>query len=146
MTTGAPPAPIGLATFEPWHDPEIDRCGVPVDGGYSRIAWLPVLGTTTWLVWGAVAGRLQGAGPMSCPLSELAPPHAPGPAAATRALGRREAFGLADRHPAGACLVRWSCPPLWDRLLARAPSPVHAAHRVTFLPSRRRSRRQGRSR
>lgn len=135
-----PPALGGLSTFEAWDDPEIDACGVPVDGGYSRTAWLPVLGATTWLVWGSLAARLRDDPRHRCSLSELAPAHAPGSAPVARALGRLEAYDLADGREPGVWLVRHSCPPLWDRLLARAPSPVHAAHHVTFLPSRRRLR------
>lgn len=134
----APTAPSGTVAFEPWHDPEVDACGVAVDGGYSRTAWLPVLGTTTWLVWGSLAARVQSDRAHRCTLGELAPGHAPGPVAVIRALGRLEAYGLAEEHRPGVWLVRPTCPPLWDRLLARAPSPVHAAHHVTFLPSRRR--------
>ena len=148
MMTDAPadsPAVAALVAFDTWEDPEIDACRVPVDGGYSRTAWLPVLGSTAWIVWGTLAGRLQAAGPVECALGELAPAHAAGPSVVPRALARLEAFGLAYEQPLGTWLVRRSCPPLWDRLLARAPSPVHAAHRATFLPSRSRSPLSGRS-
>jgi hypothetical protein len=138
MTTETLAAPTGVVTFEPLDDPEVDACQVAVDGGYSRTAWLPVLGTTTWLVWGSLASRVGGDRVHRCTLGELAPAHASGPAAVARALGRLEAYGLAEERLPGVWLVRPACPPLWDRLLARAPSPVHAAHHVTFLPSRRR--------
>jgi hypothetical protein len=146
MTTEALAAPSGLVTFERWDDPEIDACRVAVDGGYSRTAWLPVLGTTSWLVWGSLATRVKADRRHRCTLGELAPPHAPGPAAVGRALSRLEAYGLAEQSRPGVWVVRRTCPPLWDRLLARAPSPVHAAHHVTFLPSRarRRARRSDR--
>jgi hypothetical protein len=137
------PAPGGVATFEAWDDPEIDACAVPVDGGYSRTAWLPVLGTTTWLVWGSLAARVRADRIHRCALGDLVPAHAPGPVAVARALGRLEAYELADEREPGVWLVRHSCPPLWDRLLARAPSPVHAAHHVTFLPSRKRVKAAG---
>jgi hypothetical protein len=138
MMTDAP-AVGALVAFDTWEDPEIDACRVPVDGGYSRTAWLPVLGTTAWIVWGTLAARLHVAGPVHCALGELAPAHAAGPSVVPRALARLEAFGLACEDAMGAWLVRSTCPPLWDRLLARAPSPVHAAHGATFLPSRARS-------
>lgn len=137
MMTDAPPVGA-LVAFDPWEDPEIDACRVPADGGYSRTAWLPVLGSTTWLVWGTLAGRLQVSGPVHCSLGELAPAHADGPDVVPRALRRLEAFDLAYEQEPGSWLVRRTCPPLWDRLLARAPSPVHAAHTATFLPSRSR--------
>jgi hypothetical protein len=138
MMTDAP-AVGALVAFDTWEDPEIDACRVPTDGGYSRTAWLPVLGSTAWIVWGTLAGRLQSAGPVHCALGELAPAHAAGPSVVPRALARLEAFGLAYENDPGTWMVRSTCPPLWDRLLARAPSPVHAAHRATFLPSRSRS-------
>jgi hypothetical protein len=141
MTLDLLAPPGGIVTLAAWPDPEIDACGIAVDGVYSRRAWLPVLGTTSWLVWGAVAARLGGGDRATCALAELVPAHDGDVAVVVRALRRLCAYGLTDDgatgQPSGdgTWLVRGTCPPLWDRLLARAPSPVHAIHSTTFLPS-----------
>src|SRR5918994_7590299 len=71
---------LSQVSFEAWDDPEVDELGVEVDGPYSHTAWLPVLGATTWLVWGAVVTRLGQEGRVDCPLGELAPPWVVNPA------------------------------------------------------------------
>src|SRR5690606_24637243 len=80
------------AWFEAWDDPEVDACAVPVDGGYSRTAWRPVLGATTWQVWGTLASRLRDERRYHGELADLAPPQAPGAAVVSRALSRLEAY------------------------------------------------------
>lgn len=122
---------LGHASFESWDDPDVDELGVAVDGAYSHTAWLPVLGATTWLVWGAVAARLGESGRVDCPLGELAPPWVVNPSVVAWSLDRLEAFGLASTT-GDSWAVRRVCPPLFDRQLARAPSRVRAIHHHTF--------------
>jgi hypothetical protein len=122
---------VGLVTFETWADPAVDARGVTVDGAYSRIAWYPVLGATTWLVWGALAGRLAEGPSVSCSLEDLAPPWVSSPRVVAWSLDRLEAYGLAVSY-GDIWVVRRTCPPLVDRQLARQPSPVRAIHDVTF--------------
>jgi hypothetical protein len=122
---------LSQVSFEAWDDPEVDELGVEVDGPYSHTAWLPVLGATTWLVWGAVVTRLGQEGRVDCPLGELAPPWVVNPAVVAWSLDRLEAFGLASTT-GDTWAVRRVCPPLFDRQLARAPSRVRALHHVTF--------------
>jgi hypothetical protein len=121
----------GLVTFETWADPDVDARGVTVDGAYSRIAWYPVLGATTWLVWNALASRLAEGPPVACPLEDLAPPWVTSARVVAWSLDRLEAYGLAVGY-GGTWVVRRTCPPLVDRQLARVPSPVRAVHDVTF--------------
>ena len=124
----------GLVTFETWADPEVDARAVTVDGAYSRIAWYPVLGATTWLVWGALAGRLADEPSVSCALEDLAPPWVShSPRVVAWSLERLEAYGLAVGF-GEAWSVRRTCPPLVGRQLARVPSTVRAIHDVTFAP------------
>lgn len=122
---------IELVTFETWADPEVDARGVTVDGAYSRIAWYPVLGATTWLVWGAVAGRLAEEPSIACRLDDLAPPWVTNTRVVAWSLDRLEAYGLAVAY-GDIWVVRRCCPPLVDRQLRRVPSPVRAIHDVTF--------------
>jgi hypothetical protein len=139
---------LGLVRFGVWSSTETDRPGVAVDGGYSRTAWLPVLGATTWLVWGATAARLSEAdetGVVTCSLEELAPAWVGSADVVAWSFDRLDAFGLAhvavtpDGRPTtdDVWRVRRTCPPLVSRQLARAPSTVRAAHVATF-PRRRR--------
>lgn len=122
---------VGLVTFEAWADPDVDARGVAVDGAYSRIAWYPVLGATTWLVWGAVAGRLAAAPSVACALEDLAPPWVSSGRVVAWSLDRLEAYGLAVGY-GDTWVVRRTCPPLVGRQMARAPSTVRAVHEVTF--------------
>lgn len=122
---------VGLVTFETWADPEVDARGVTVDGAYSRIAWYPVLGATTWLVWGALAGRLAEQPSVSCVLEDLAPPWVSSARVVAWSLDRLEAYGLAVGY-GDTWVVRRACPPLVGRQLARVPSTVRAIHHVTF--------------
>ena len=122
---------VGRVTFEAWADPEVDGRAVAVGGDYSRNAWLPVLGNTTWLVWGAVAGRLAEEGAVSCPLGELAPAWVPEASVVAWCLERLEAYGLALAYGDTWVVRRW-CPPLVERQLARVPSTVRALHAATF--------------
>src|SRR4051794_22695139 len=68
-----------LLTFQRWPDPPIDRYDnppdlppshrspappsgrydTPPDGAVSRICWLPIIGPTSWLVWGTLATQLR---------------------------------------------------------------------------------------
>jgi hypothetical protein len=119
-------------TFLAWDDPDVGDSGVPVDGPYARTAWLPVLGASSWQVWTAVVDQLAGTPEARCEWPDLAPPGAESADVVGHGLQRLVAFRLADRDAAGRWLVRTTCPPLWGRMLARAPSPVHAIHAVTF--------------
>jgi hypothetical protein len=125
-----PEVPTRIA-FEAWDDPEVDTLGVAVDGDYSRNAWRPVLGNTTWLVWASAAARLDGRARVDCALGELAPAWVPEPSVVAWSLDRLEAFGLVAVD-GDARLVRRACPPLVERQLARTPSTVRALHDATF--------------
>ena len=122
---------VGLVTFAAWEDPEVDGLAVAAGGDYSRNAWLPVLGNTTWLVWGAIAGRLAEDVATSCPLDELAPAWVPEASVVAWCLERLEAYGLALASGDTWAVRRW-CPPLVERQLARTPSTVRALHAATF--------------
>ena len=41
-----------------WPDDIYDNYAEPVYGAYSRAAWLPRLGPTSWLLWTTLASRL----------------------------------------------------------------------------------------
>ena len=122
---------VARVTFAPWDDPEVDGLAVAVGGDYSRNAWLPVLGNTTWLVWGAIAGRLADEPTVACALGDLAPAWVPEASVVAWSLDRLEAYGLARRY-GDAWVVRRACPPLVERQLARVPSTVRALHAATF--------------
>jgi hypothetical protein len=72
---------------------------VSVDGSYSRLAWLPTVGPSAWLLWGTLAAQLQHAPEVTWHLAELAAVH--GLSRGTgrhspvrRSLTRLERFGL----------------------------------------------------
>ena len=92
--------------------------GTP-DGVYSRTCWLPVLGPTSWVLWGTVAQELDEMAPSVHRPDEL-----------TRALGlgrlerllkalqRLDRFGIASnptKNADSSWLLPTVSPPLWSK-------------------------------
>jgi hypothetical protein len=119
-------------TFERWTR-EAGSAG-DVGGSYSRAAWVPVLGSAAWFVWGEVAERLADRGCVDCSLEELGQPCGLAVEDVSWGLLQLARYGLA--LPAGETRwqVRTVCPPLHDRFLDAAALSVRALHRRRLRP------------
>lgn len=124
-------APCRL-TFERWSRPTVSAGDVR--GSYSRAAWLPTIGPTAWLIWGAIADGLGGGGRLDCSPDDLGQPWGYAPADVSWALLQLVRYGLALPTGDDRWQVTTHCPPLPDRLVPTAPTPVQALHR-TLRPS-----------
>jgi hypothetical protein len=125
-------APEQNVTFERWADAAVDAYGVEVAGDYSRLAWLPIVGPSTWLIWGTAVNALARQPVVVWDAAELARAHGIGGLSGVldRTLDRLAMFGLAgpmalDRS---AYAVRMTCPPLTTRQLRRSPAWLLAIH------------------
>ena len=65
-------APLEVITFTPWTDPVVDRFEIDPSGHYSRIAWLPILGPTSWLLLGTISQHLAHEPAVAWRLADLA--------------------------------------------------------------------------
>lgn len=60
-------------TIRRWDDSVVDDYGLAANGDYSRTLWLPIIGPTSWLLWGSLAARLPEDGSaLACDVRELA--------------------------------------------------------------------------
>lgn len=116
--------------FERWTKPSASAG--EVRGSYSRAAWLPVIGPTAWLIWGAIVDGLDPDGRFTRSLEDLGRPLGLRPrgrvlgAPSARALWPRASHGrrpLADGHdlPAVARM------PAADRAKTCPGTPSHSA-------------------
>ena len=127
-----------VLTFEPWADPDIDRFDSKPTGAYSRMAWLPIVGPSSWLIWGTLAAHLRREPQLDWELTSLAEAHGinQGPGQhgmVRRSLRRLEHFRLLDPlEEPDHYLVRLTAPPVSERQLERLPNFVGEVHRQTF--------------
>ena len=126
-----------LLTFEPWPDPVIDGFGQDPDGTYSRLAWLPQIGPSSWLVWTTLAAQLRREPSVSWDLTALAEAHGlhrgdGRHGMVRRTLARLCQFRLLDAADANRYVVRLSAPPVGRRQLERLPRFVIELHRNIF--------------
>jgi len=92
--------------------------GTP-DGVYSRTCWLPVLGPTSWVLWGAVTHELDEMDPGVHCADELTRALGLGRTQRlTKALQRLDRFGLASNpttNHGDSWLLPTVSPPLWRK-------------------------------
>lgn len=92
--------------------------GTP-EGVYSRTCWLPVLGPTSWVLWGTVARELDDTGPAIYRHDELTRALGLGrPERLLKALRRLDRFGIASNptnNPDASWLLPTVSPPLWNK-------------------------------
>lgn len=105
-----------------------------VGGAYSRAAWLPVVGPTAWLIWGAVADQLRDTPWLDCSLEDLGRPWGFDAEDVSWSLLQLARYGLALPGRDDRWRVHTSCPPLHGRLLEAAPPSVRAMHRRRLRP------------
>jgi hypothetical protein len=126
-----------VLTFEPWADPAIDTFDCHPESPYSRLGWLPIIGPSSWLVWGTLAAQLRRDPQVSWPLTTLAEAHGLQRGNGRHGMMRRTLARLCQFHllaDAGddRYLVRLSTPPLSRRQLERLPAYVAELHQSTF--------------
>jgi hypothetical protein len=81
-------------------------------GESSRVTWLPVLGTSAWLVWGAIAESINaGKGEARWSLEALGGRWGYAAEEVSWCLARLASFGLAQPTGPAAWHVRATCPP-----------------------------------
>jgi hypothetical protein len=132
-----------LLTFEPWTDPDVDQHGELPDGTYSRLAWLPTIGPSSWLIWTTIAGQLRRDPKVTWQCAALAGAHGLGQgtgrtSALARTLDRLARYRLlVPGEP--TWLMRASAPPVSDGNLRRLPAFVQAVHLDTWRTCERRA-------
>ena len=131
-----------VLTFEPWADPVIDAFAQSPETPYSRLAWLPVVGPSSWLIWGTLAAQLRREATVSWELAALAEAHGLQRGAGRHGMVRRTLtrlgqFGLLAAVDEDRFLVRLCAPPVSTRRLERLPAPVAELHRQVFQVPRR---------
>lgn len=105
-------------------DPASELFPEPIDGRFSRLAWLPQLGPTAWLLWSALAIDARTNSPTVTTLTQLAADHGVGAEVARRAIGRLERFRIATLVSVDIWTVRRTAPPLSNAQLRRVPPRV----------------------
>lgn len=128
-----------IVTFVPWADPVVDPHGQDPNADFSRLAWLPIIGPTAWLVWGTVSAQLRHEAEVTWQLEELATAHGVGTGISRTAPIRRTLTRLEMFHITGALeaehlthALRLTAPPLRRRQLDRLPDWVAEIQRQYF--------------
>ena len=134
---------LDLISFEPWPDPSIDGYGSDPEGTYSRLAWLPVIGPSSWLMWGTLAAQLRRDPQVTWELTALAEAHGLQRGAGRHGMVRRTLTRLSQFRLLAAVddthhLVRLTAPPVTRRQLERLPAFVAELHQQTFAQDPRR--------
>lgn len=132
-----------VLTFEPWADPTVNHTACDPEGTYSRLAWLPLIGPSSWLLWGTLAAQLRREPQVTWELTALAEAHGLHRGAGQNAMVRRTLTRLSqfrllaplddDHH-----LVRLTAPPVSAKNLERLPAFVAELHHQTFTQDPRR--------
>jgi hypothetical protein len=130
-------APLEVITFTPWTDPVVDRFEIHPAGRYSRIAWLPILGPTSWLLMGTFSQHLAHQPAVTWRLADLARDHGLGQpdrpgCVVTRSLRRLAYFQLLRFEATDRALIRTMLPPLSAGQLRRSAPHVRQLHNLTF--------------
>lgn len=128
-------------TFEPWADPSVDGHGIAPDSHLSRLTWLPLIGPSSWLIWGTLSAQLRLQAAVEWRPEDLAAAHGLGPTTSprgplNRTLVRLSQFRLLAPIEEGRWVVRLSAPPLTRSLLNRLPEYAVELHRQTWLGER----------
>lgn len=114
-----------LLVFLPWPDPAYDPFEQPPAGAFSRRAWLPTLGPTSWVLWGLLADQLAMVHQVGWQQDDLAIALGLGPKQArlSSTLKRLCKFRILSRDDS-VFGVRMTAAPLTTNGLARLPADV----------------------
>jgi hypothetical protein len=134
---------LQVLTFEPWADPTVDHTDCHPEGTYSRLAWLPIIGPSSWLMWGTLAAQLRREPQVTWELTALAEAHGLQRGAGQHGMVRRTLTRLAQFRLLAPIdeahhLVRLTAPPVSRRQLERLPQFVAELHQQTFAQDPRR--------
>lgn len=126
-----------LLTFQPWSDALVDAYDLAPDSTVSRLCWLPIIGPTSWLLWGTIATQLRTNSDATWELGALAEAHGIARSAAANGALRRTLMRLTQFNLACSCrgdryLVRLTAPPLTRRQLGRLPDYAVAVHDAAY--------------
>ena len=126
-----------ILTFEGWHDPIIDGFDQDPEGTYARLAWLPIIGPSSFLMWGTLASQLRRQRSATWELAELAGFHGLQRGSGRNGMVRRTLtrlvlFQLLAESAPDTWLVRLSAPPVSQRQLERLPGVVVQLHEAAF--------------
>lgn len=118
--------PTLILHFHP--DPQDVDCDTEtrqaVDGHWSHTAWLPLLGPSSWLLWGTITAAVSGTDHATLHAGELARNHGLSPARLTAPLQRLERFRVIHPVTATAWTVRTHAQPLNRHQLRQVPDRV----------------------
>ena len=128
---------IEVLTFNPWPDPAIDPYGQDPNGDWSRLAWLPIIGPSSWLMWGTLAAQLRRESDVTWAVEALGAAHGLSGSTARhgpvrRTIARLCQFRIVTDLSDSALLVRMTAPPLSRRQVERLPEFVAELQRQTF--------------
>ena len=107
----------------------------PVDGSWSRTAWLPVLGPSAWVLWVELA-RVAAVGPTVLDYEHLAGRVGLQARRLKHPLARIERFRLVDQPHPDCLRVKVSAGPLGARTLRRHPRGDVAARQAQIFGDR----------
>jgi len=124
-------------TFDGWPDPAIDPYAQDPNGDWSRLAWLPIIGPSSWLMWGTLTAQLRREPTVTWTVEALGTAHGlSGSTARTgptrRTIARLCQFRLLADLSEDRFLVRLTAPPLGRRMLERLPEYVGELQRQIF--------------
>jgi hypothetical protein len=131
------PTSLEVISFEPYTDPVVEHFGIHPTGTYSRIAWLPIVGPTSWVLLGTLAEQLAEEPSVTWKVDDLAEAHGIGYRTKPhtplhRTLKRLRQFGFIFPSAEDSVLVRTWMPPLSRRQLDRGAKHVRLYHDQTF--------------
>jgi len=120
---------IDVLTFHPWPDPAIDPFAQDPNGDWSRLAWLPIIGPSSWLMWGTLAAQLGLEPDVSWTVEALGAAHGLSGSTARngptrRTIARLCQFRIISEVSDTEFLVRMTAPRLSRRMLERLPEFV----------------------
>jgi hypothetical protein len=116
--------------FEPLENPHVTQ-PQPVDGTWSRTAWLPIIGPSSWLLWTELAGIVE-SGPATITATDLADRIGMSPKRIYQPIDRLVRFRILTEPNPGHYQVLTAAGPLSDAQLRRRPGRVAGIQADTF--------------
>lgn len=116
--------------FEPWNDPKL-RQSQPVVGTWSRTAWLPTLGPSSWLLWTELFS-LTANGPATITARDLGERIGISHRRIHSPLDRLDRFGIVRQRNPDHYGVRTAAGPLSPAMLRRRPDRIAGIQADTF--------------
>lgn len=116
--------------FEPWDDPRLLR-PQPVVGTWSRTAWLPTLGPSSWLLWTELFS-LTANGPATITARDLGERIGISHRRIYAPIDRLDRFGIVNQQNPDHYAVRTAAGPLSPAMLRRRPDRIAGIQADTF--------------